>query len=781
MTGKKERHQQTTKKAKCWTMASFVREVLSATGRLGEKEDFGGKAARLKLRVDDLKANLRVGIESRYEDFSVSFAEVSTAVAQLENILHEVEALENAVNTHLKPNLTDVGKEAAEISKQLKDLSHSVQVANLIRQLYVDTEKANELLEAKQYLETSDILRNVQLKLDNIDAKDDEDAQRSIDAINKEIANLKQKNCYILSKDWDENVKVSPTFDDDENLESTQLEINFQFDDNQLSRLVSAMHLNDILSFRIQKLCQGIMKNIIKPLMKRKATLELAETNLALHFTSEDENIGPSKALSVIDFLEKVFLFLSNHFNFQLGGENLSMTSKLGDLICPPVIEILLKDCLIPSVPEDQAELDNYETYVISSLKMLHSSLVSKNLIQEDDQHSVSLLKFTRDINDNFINKRCKSILSEARVLMKKDLHKSENVGSGSMSQKEAEEILATATNVDWKNVDMDYEEELLPLPQGLTLNDGLFRFPTCQVSSAVIAISNLVQKTVSEAIEANELHYTGRLLATARNIFEMYNDILPIFHRESLKSLPMNSALGYNNCMYLAHQCLTTFVPAEKLPSPLKERALTFADLVPRLRQTGSEVLLAQMRRLRDQLRSMLRDSVTGFGQLDGSNLLPASSEKCIKQIIHQLMHLQSVWKDCLPLSIFRRSIGTILNTVVEELVQRVVVLEDIAADAAVQICMHFSLLQDQGPKVFVIEGKSETSKGDILRYVKKWNRFKEIILVLNASLREIEDRWANGKGPLANEFKADEVKRMIRALFQNTDRRAGVLSRIK
>ena len=90
-----------------------------------------------------------------------------------------------------------------------------------------------------------------------------------------------------------------------------------------------------------------------------------------------------------------------------------------------------------------------------------------------------------------------------------------------------------------------------------------------------------------------------------------------------------------------------------------------------------------------------MLRDSVTGFGQLDGSNLLPPSSEKCLKQVLHQLMHLQSLWKATLPLSIFRRAVGTILNTIVEELVQRVVVLEDIAADVAVQICVHFTILQ--------------------------------------------------------------------------------------
>lgn len=73
------------------------------------------------------------------------------------------------------------------------------------------------------------------------------------------------------------------------------------------------------------------------------------------------------------------------------------------------------------------------------------------------------------------------------------------------------------------------------------------------------------------------------------------------------------------------------------------------------------------------------------------------------------------------------------------------------------------------------------QTSKGDIVRYVLKWNRFKELILILNASLREIEDRWADGKGPLANEYTPDEVKRLIRALFQNTDRRATILSQIK
>jgi centromere/kinetochore protein ZW10 len=71
--------------------------------------------------------------------------------------------------------------------------------------------------------------------------------------------------------------------------------------------------------------------------------------------------------------------------------------------------------------------------------------------------------------------------------------------------------------------------------------------------------------------------------------------------------------------------------------------------------------------------------------------------------------------------------------------------------------------------------------SSHDALRFVKSWSRFRELILVLNASLKEIEERWSGGKGPLAQDFTVEEMKQLIRALFQNTERRAAVLARIK
>lgn len=55
------------------TMASFVREVLSATGTLGDKQDFPEKIVRIKKKLHDLKAQLEAHIDSRYCDFSTRF------------------------------------------------------------------------------------------------------------------------------------------------------------------------------------------------------------------------------------------------------------------------------------------------------------------------------------------------------------------------------------------------------------------------------------------------------------------------------------------------------------------------------------------------------------------------------------------------------------------------------------------------------------------------------------------------------------------------------------
>lgn len=45
---------------------------------------------------------------------------------------------------------------------------------------------------------------------------------------------------------------------------------------------------------------------------------------------------------------------------------------------------------------------------------------------------------------------------------------------------------------------------------------------------------------------------------------------------------------------------------------------------------------------------------------------------------------------------------------------------------------------------------------------------------------MKDIENRWADGKSPMANELSSKEVIGLIKALFQKTDRRAALIKHI-
>lgn len=111
---------------------------------------------------------------------------------------------------------------------------------------------------------------------------------------------------------------------------------------------------------------------------------------------------------------------------------------------------------------------------------------------------------------------------------------------------------------------------------------------------------------------------------------------------------------------------------------------------------------------------------------------------------------------------------------------------LEDISLDAACKLNLLTTLIKDKGASLFLpvteIDNKpNNNAEADLHRHVPSWTRFNELCLILNGSLQEIADRWADGMGPLATEFTPNEVKQLIRALFQNTEKRAATLAKIK
>ena len=158
---------------------------------------------------------------------------------------------------------------------------------------------------------------------------------------------------------------------------------------------------------------------------------------------------------------------------------------------------------------------------MLVAVRAFHASLLDMKLFNENEAQV--LLDYVDNINETFVNQRCQSLLGQARILMKKDLHVAAKIedSSSKFNNEDMEEILRTKTNTNFK-LDMSVEEELLPLPEGMALNDGLFKFPNCQVSQSIIELKNLLENVVNEALEAPKEdggYLSKKLLLTARYI----------------------------------------------------------------------------------------------------------------------------------------------------------------------------------------------------------------------------------------------------------------------
>ncbi|GLH03875.1 Centromere/kinetochore protein zw10 [Gryllus bimaculatus] len=262
-----------------------------------------------------------------------------------------------------------------------------------------------------------------------------------------------------------------------------------------------------------------------------------------------------------------------------------------------------------------------------------------------------------------------------------------------------------------------DDEPDIKPIEK---LSDYTFQFPKCQISKSAHELVELLRRLLAEAEKGSDVS-SGRLLLTARQVVELYWAVSHTHHQQMLSTIPQQVALFHNNCMYIAHHLVT--LGAEHQGQGF---GVNFLDQVQGLRELGANVLLQCTQTSRQQIINILRES------------------------------------------------GCLLNALVEELVLRIVNLEDIPAHVATLLAAMFSDVLERAPQVF-------PDTREVHRHVHKWHQLEALVKVLRASLTEIADNWASGAGPLARAFSANELKQLIRALFQNNKRRAAILALIK
>lgn len=700
---------------------SFLTEVLSSAQEY-DIQQLVEKLPEVSSITDVYKDDVNKYLDSVY----VRFEEQRKNTAQLQQskqLNADLKQLIQTADEHTKRDLATSTLNLANIKADLQKTCAAYEVASQLLTVHQALHEAAGLGSEKRYFEAMELLINTRSGLEAIP---EEERTKALDKMIIMSDDAKRSLYSEVEAAVLKNIVVDAG--------NMFLKVSKQ-DTSAVAKLLLVCEMDSNYIEPLNQVVDFLWNSVFVPIVDKGAAIAVehdAEFNvLTVEIDGKKSN---TTYIDTFENIEKVLDFLHEHLNFPLQTYKSSL-SYMGSDLQQNLSELLIKNCLENTIPSKIEELEKFKD-VIQRTEVLHEKLVKSEIFTQD---FVALVEYVKNIDTLFINKKCQEYTAEALILMKKDLHDMVEVG--------------------------EPHDENNPL--GLSEN----MFPKCAVSKSCIAILSLVEKLLQQCLSTSNLQ-PERIIYTAQKIFNTYKTVVPEYHKKLLETIPQQVALFHNNCLYIAHK-LSQWNEGykTKLPSLHLVGSTLFVDQPLVLRTVGTDTLSSCVKQQIDQIESIMSDS--GIDALQTVEELPPSIEKAIRQCLRQQELLKTVWQKVLSYDIYNKAIGSIMNSLCIHLTNAVLKLEDIPSKLDEQLIEVFKVVVTRGPKLF-------TDPKEICLFVKNWNKFNELIFVLNASLVDIDDRWSNGKGPLALQFQAEEIKRLIRALFQNTSRRAQVLSKI-
>jgi len=301
-------------------------------------------------------------------------------------------------------------------------------------------------------------------------------------------------------------------------------------------------------------------------------------------------------------------------------------------------------------------------------------------------------------------------------------------------------------------------------------LKESLFRLPTCHISIPTQSLVDMAYRTLDDMSELKSNDAITTFYGV-RDIFDLFRAVVPLKNKDSLSEVPGMSAIFHNDCFYIAHHLLTLGHQFRHgLPEDF-QMAATFVDMVPVFQEMGEQCFLAMLRKQRQRLLESIA-SAEGFDATDNKEKYNKVG-KAVDQVLHQLQRLSNVWKNALPVPVFERSMGMLLDTVLTGMMDEVRALEDIRETETHELNSLFMRVKEGIPPLFGVSSLEAIPQD----HVKQATRFVQVGDIFEARLRDIVQQWKAQELALS----AEELRGFIRALFGNSDMRAKCLAEIK
>ncbi|XP_075147332.1 centromere/kinetochore protein zw10-like [Haematobia irritans] len=661
---------------------------------------------------------IRKYIDDKYADFLPNYSLSDVYIDEGESLLHEAEYLLKNIGNDTNMALSEANLELSQCLEELQEVVIGIKLAYRIikiDELFQCLENSNA---SKDYLTVLDLLGKIRTFVCN-------DQTSNIDML------LQKCECYesikvkyhiqsnILQQNLQHRFESLVNFSEKKFPSTKSVNLKVSKDIAQLRDAVIALFQ---LRYNPMKLFNFILEDCITPLITKPVSVEYNDEDgynlMSISFSLKRAcSLRPSYKV-VFAHINTLFKCLTN-INVNISGHQY-VFSIMGNHIKEKFLKLLVEECLMHAIPQTMDEFR--KCTLVEDVQQFERIMVDCYFI--DPKKDNALSEFVVKYDTLFYEHFSKNVFQNARSIMLRDLQ---------------DMTLIT--------------EEAINTNNSISTNQ-------CMISKHILDLVKLMERILQERLRLPEIKENSGVQCfqdTIPIIINTYCSDVPKSHEKLIESIPQQAALFYNNCTFLSHWL---FKNAEYgVP--------TYAVLINNLQSTGIRIFEVQVDHQKKLLLEILSDLDFPNTYSIGTNPL-----KLLRQCLRQLDLLKNVWLNVLPLSIYNSAFCTLLNVLCEDIIKRILSLEDITTTVANELCELITTILEKGPQFF-------TEKHTVVQ-ITSWIKLQQLQMILRASLQEITEQWCDGAGILTLNYKAEEIRHLIRALFQNTDLRAKALSMI-
>ncbi|CAG9571638.1 unnamed protein product [Danaus chrysippus] len=726
---------------------SLISAVLEEAGK-ASAEDFKNRRDELVPKLKDITERVQMLSWSLHQNFIDTYYNYTPTksleqlnyknrkaniIADYSELREETKALQEKFDdVTLQEFMIEYDKLEKSLSK-FHDLCHVAEGKAVL-------DKADHEFGRYNYIDAMLCVKELQNKIRDLEFEGN--GLKALSSLNAQAENQMSLYTAQLSIEWEDIFSWSEK--KGMNFLTYSLSVQ-QNDPSLIQKILKSLYVTDRIHAELSLFSHFFIDQLLHNVIRHNCEIFTEDHIGALVFNIKIDLNDKNKPnfQTIFNNLTAIFEFLQSTLGSQFEADK-TFIEVFSDSTSDRFFNKIIEDCIRNNLPSCDSSYENYKN-IVTELDSFNKFLIDLKFVTTNNS---PLYKYINDTECVLYNKKCDKLLCDIRNLL------SESLSFGTL-------VVGSAVEMENDSILDITQKEVV-----YTLSNPLF-LPRCVISQNVKKIMSIIIEHLDESVKLPE-KYRNQLVMYIKDIAVMYQCIVPKKFKVNLECCPLDIALFFNNCFYLAHSLLGP--PWQNsLPTPLADLLTSMLiECIQDLRVVGLEKISLYLQHQKNVIIQKIEE-----------NGLPWTHESfevldsAVNYSLTLMRELQSSWYNVLPMKMYELSICTLIQVMCQAMLDRLFAnTKPICEDLVYMLAVRFEDTISDVYTLFEEPIKLENK-------INIWNKFVKMPQLLKAQLLEIAELWITDID-MSQSFACEEIRLIIKMRFPDDKYRLKILKEI-